>query len=154
MTAGAHRLHSTDSRINWRVNPFGIAGAAATVSTLWELSRETVTGLDQFINCHLGSSDRCRQQLSFCASRVYCKHVMRCHKPGFTVQRVITKQVLCHNFTTMKDMKWLLSSIGYLASSSHSFFKLTVFRILSLLCFVIHWYLSWSLFRNHSSYLK
>ncbi len=67
MTTGAPRLHSPDSRISWRVNSSGIASTAAAVSALGELSREIRTGLDQFIVCHLGSSDRSRQRL--CASR-------------------------------------------------------------------------------------
>lgn len=52
-------------------------------------------GLNQFIVCHLGSSDHSRQQLSLCASWVYCKHAMRCHQPGIIVQKVILRQVLC-----------------------------------------------------------
>lgn len=92
MTAGAPRLHSPDSRISWRVNPFGIASVAATVS---ELSCEIRMGLDQFIVCHLGSGDHSRQQLSLCASWIKCKHAMGCHQPGFTVQRLISRQVVC-----------------------------------------------------------
>lgn len=72
MSASAFHHHSPDSRINWRVNPFGIASAVATVSALRELSREILMGLDQFMVCHLGSSDHSREQL--CASRVYYKN--------------------------------------------------------------------------------
>ena len=85
-------FHSADSGISWRVDPCGIASAAVTVSALWELSREILTGLDQFIVCHLGYS--CRSRLQLCARWVYCKHAMPCHQPGFTVQRVISRQVL------------------------------------------------------------
>lgn len=126
MTAGAPCLHSLDSRISWRVKPFGIASDAATVSVLWELSRETLTGLDQFIHCHLGSSNRSRHRLSLCASRVYCKQAMRCHQPGFTVQRVIFRQVLCcvvlQHLNNNGQLK-LNSLIGYLDLIRLKFFN-------------------------------
>lgn len=75
MTAGAPRLHSPDSRISWRLNPLGMR-----------------MGLDQFIVCQLGSSDHSGQQLILCASWVNCKHDMKCHKPGLTLQRLILRQ--------------------------------------------------------------